>query len=114
MSKKYIEQPAFEKNEFEVGDSVRVYLSSSKVLEGNVSFVCGRDLVGVSDENFHFKQCRLLKEVKPREFWIREQNVEDLLNGKYVYGEGATISKDSACNLQGDGPYIKFREVLED
>jgi hypothetical protein len=102
MSKKYKELPAFETNEFKVGDRVRFY-EDCDANEGEVVHV-SMNVIEVHGINYgiHFKQCRKLEEVKPREFWIHSP-------GGYLVD---TLSTDDRVNLKAQG-YIKLREVLE-
>lgn len=79
MTKKYRELPAFETNEFKVGDNVHVYGCSS-VKDGvllkirhiySTAYMEARDSEDILHV-VHFKQCRKLEEIKPRIFWAYE------------------------------------------
>jgi hypothetical protein len=110
MSKKYKELPAFETNEFKVGDLINVYIGHylykvrvTRTHEYLVFFS------GADTENgeglAHFKQCRKLEEIKPREFFI------DLR----TYRSTDVIPSEYSPNPWGpDMRVIKVREVLED
>lgn len=98
---KYKEQPAFEKNDFKVGDYVRVYdeqyqfdCAISAINDCFVSFNTTRKL--------HFKQCRLLLPVKPREFYLIRDCEDD------TFG----ILEEKPNNVWKE--IVKVREVLED
>lgn len=72
MSKKYKELPAFETNEFKAGDVINVYVDYNTIHKVTVNNSFG-DYLDFGAElygRYHFKQCRKLEEVKPREFWI--------------------------------------------
>lgn len=73
MKKEWIEQPAFETNDFKVGDMVRVY-GTDYIFIGKIDMhvVEGQDMIHVQGKTedsisdyFHFKQCRLLKKKPP-------------------------------------------------
>lgn len=79
MKDEWIEQPASEINEFQVGDMIRVYGVDKSPIEVMVSHVgiveCGQeDLVGFRMVGHkmvaHFKACRLLKKREPRVLWL--------------------------------------------
>lgn len=74
---KYIEFQAFDTNQFQVGDKVRVYHSPYNVTDATVTEVQGDALLARKDPSkktqeifAHFKQCRRLEEMKPREWLI--------------------------------------------
>lgn len=114
MIKKYVEQPAFETNEFKAGDNVRIYIPRSNsplikksgVEDTEVMMIDGDYLLlkltnhFTDDVKAHFKACRLLKEVKPREFWLDFDN-----NTFYEHPHGSKFSVRLSL--------IKVREVLE-
>lgn len=70
----YIEQPAFETNEFKMGDKVRIYVATNtiddEVLKLYDQFIVIDFADGVQ-KHYHFKQCRLLKKRETREWWLR-------------------------------------------
>lgn len=108
---KYIEQPAFETNEFKIGDKINIYESSPEgsatlLKERTVDFVGKNRIVGVQEEsrNFHFKQCRLLLPAKPREFTL----FKDKKHNKYYSLEGR---QSPQCRWD---EVIRVKEVLED
>lgn len=101
---RYKELPAFEKNEFDEGDTVNVYMQgNSKPYETYVLPVQNyqeKDMVKVSGHTtlVHYKQCRKLEPMKPREWTIHTCP-------RHV---GATTAFfDHKCEEQ-----IKVREVL--
>jgi hypothetical protein len=105
---KFKELPAFETNEFKVGDRVKVYTENG-ILLGIVSSDRNKGYHyvfilkdGTEEEvEFHFKQCRNLEPVKPREFLIKRCDGED---------DDMIFEYDS---LIREG-FIWVREVLED
>ncbi len=105
---KYKEMPEFETNEFKVGNHVAFYRKSGRT-EGEVQCVHG-DIVEImygetlakSMTKVHFKQCRLLKEMNPREFYLV---VDD--RGRFYWGS------QSLSDVR-DYVHIKVREILED
>lgn len=104
---KWIEQPAFEKNEFKVGDHVNIYTWPTTYRDCVITLIENDTIIVDRDDryskgnklNADFHQCRLLKKREAREIWL------DLGTGKFckVY-EGAIVDKAA----------IKVREVLED
>lgn len=73
-------QPDWEKGieQFKVGDRVRVYSGNSSA-DGMIERIGGKYPVLVVKfkhcllrDEFHWKQCALLKKREPREFWISE------------------------------------------
>ncbi len=100
---KYIEQPAFETNEFKVGDSIMIY-DPVGVCKATV-YNSKNDIVSVTFDNgtgfayYHFKQCRLLLPTKPREWLVSIDKKRNRIS----------------CDIYNTpGPLIKVREVLED
>jgi hypothetical protein len=105
-TKKYKELAAFKTNEFKIGDMVRAYELSFRTgyVEGKILNIKGDEICfSIPDMPlvFHFKQCRKLEEVKPREFWTYRVYLQDPSSN-----EGALLRVlDEA---------IKVREVLDD
>ncbi len=115
--KKYKELPAFETNEFKIGDKVAVY-------NMGISFICTverimGEMVYCLPENrmhmyecklgrdiYNFKQCRKLEENKPREYWLNPG-----IDSRYPF-EGMTYNKHVASDLQLPG-WIRVREIIE-
>lgn len=92
--------------QFKVGDRVRVYFGT---LSHADSFVIGMELPGVSSDALmiaeagqaHWKQCRKLEDVKPREIW-------------WCTRCGAVRSNRLHCGKTcTDKNMIKMREVIE-
>ena len=99
---KYREHAAFETNEFKSGDLVRIY---DAMVVGNfrtdaVTVVKG-DLIYTGAQSYHFKQCRKVEEIKPREWWI------DTKPGVWTVWENI----DSIDKVKGG--FIRVREVEE-
>lgn len=102
---KYTEQPAFETNEFKVGDKIKVY-DGLDVFEETVKAYISEEFIEVEDGlEYSFKQCRLLLPTKPREFWV-------LINysGKASY---VTEKLEELAEYENHS-IVKVREVLED
>lgn len=83
MTDEYEELPCPDKNDFKVGDLVRVYdkMGSIKV---TVSKLKGDYFIDQENDEWHFKQCRPLKKKEPpkiREFWVDD----DGDNGLYIW-----------------------------
>lgn len=108
-------------DEFKVGDLIRFYdgfghtdsilecESKGDMLEANVR---GRY------ENYHFKACRKLEEVKPREIWVNEYklNPSTRIFGD-IYKSPEDARKDARNYAPGNLDYIrtvKFVEVIDD
>lgn len=117
---KFRELPAFETNEFKVGDRIKCYdsvvpenHSGYFVKDKEGSFVSFECRIG-STHCFraHFKQCRKLEEVKPREFYLRTIPVYHPITKEYIY-EYYSIND---CNKPEEfsEEYIKVREVMEE
>ncbi|HEY5688552.1 MAG TPA: hypothetical protein VIS27_09640 [Yeosuana sp.] len=109
MSKKYKELPAFETNEFKVGDKVICYDSAvvvsvihtvTKVFPTSIILSPGPEEYKGMDMNF--KQCRKLEEIKPREYSV---NI-DAITGNIV-GPFSSLNSDNFKT-------IKVREVMDD
>lgn len=112
MSKKYKELPAFETNEFKVGDLVKVYVGTdifqTRVLEiRRDHFVIIEDSEDRGYDIAHFKQCRKLEEIKPREF-----NVIVTEDGEIITAPSHALPNFTFNNKPVT--YIKVREVLDD
>lgn len=113
---KWEEQPAFETNEFQVDDRVRVYgdiVTERQVYSTSDAFVwmCPSLVTQVgSTEKAHFKQCRLLKKVEPPK--AREWDV------KYISASNRNRRLDQFIINEGpvsvSGEHIKLREVLDE
>ena len=102
---KYKELPAFETNEFKVGDLVKCY--DSEVSDDNeIIEVIVADKIYLKNYTYsaHFKTCRKLEEIKPREFWIVGREDEF-----YVYE-----NEPKDITLSEGFKKIRVREVLED
>jgi hypothetical protein len=113
---KYKELAAFKTNEFKVGDMVRVYdyfpyeALIVEMFNDNgegilkVQFEDPSSVKLRSTRGVHFKQCRKLEEVIPREFWINpdEKNC------------AAKILTSEPDGVYARGPFIKVIEVMED
>lgn len=102
---KYKELPAFESNEFKVGDLINIY--SPEPLQINRISKIYQDLIIVENSlsgccMFHFKQCRKLVPIEAREWevWID------------CYGDLFDNPKDLYYDKKAKK--IKVREVLED
>lgn len=111
---KWKEMPAFESaKEFEIGDTVRVY-QSVEACDGKVDAISG-DLIDVSfvqsahDRGiYHFKTCRKLVPVEPREWTGRREFFE-------ADSMGRVTSTKYILWIKGIGPEtIKVREVLDE
>jgi len=102
---KYKELPAFETNEFKVGDKVKVYNSEGHFTAFVSEIMLNKEFLRLETRTLpvHFKQCRKLEEIKPREFWV------DLLENKLLPIEYEKRNKDFSKS-----GYIKVREVIED
>lgn len=102
----YIEQPAFETNEFKAGDEFVAYSAPKhRVFSMTVFSIKGDVVLSEDGASFHFKQCRLLKKREPRAFWIFEADIRP-------DAFGVRISQcEKPSNLT---EWIKVREVLGD
>ena len=68
------ECPAFERNKFKPGDRARAYTSHGFV-DFDIKRVQGDKIYIVEDGfdfYYNFKQCRLLKEIKDKIYWIKK------------------------------------------
>lgn len=99
MTKKFKELPAFETNEFKVGDWIICY--DSEVSNGI------QEIIDISKDSIllknylhwvNFRTCRKLEEVKAREFWIDP--------GMFAY--------EYLPPHLSPNKFIKVREVLEE
>ncbi|HEY5688551.1 MAG TPA: hypothetical protein VIS27_09635 [Yeosuana sp.] len=114
MMNKYKELPAFETNEFKVGDKVAFYRKCGKAIgeitSRSTNNLCikyeSRDKNTCMTET-HFKQCRKLEEVKPREF-----NVIVTEDGEIITAPSHALPNFTFNNKPVT--YIKVREVLDD
>jgi hypothetical protein len=121
--KKYKELPAFETNEFKVGDRVKVYMSPEPyiglITEIEDSFL-KIEAVDYNEHTFeHFKQCRKLEEIKPREFWVHRDCVNNIFGQLPLRYYGSPPRFGSAViATYVDKPdrkeYIRVQEILED
>jgi len=115
---KYKELPAFETNEFKVGDMVAVYGCPS--VTGSYHTGSHHDVVHIAEEGeilvgtelnprlgFHFKQCRKLVEVEPREWWLNPVSKTYVVAGEIIEYK----NDDGVPNLAA---WIKVREVIEE
>lgn len=101
---KYVEQPAFETNLFKIGDKIHVYDMCYKNIDIHTITKINDDLIESNGKDIlHFKQCRLVLPVRPREFWIKL----DLINYSIL------IATPFDIGLKDEG-YFKVREILED
>lgn len=108
---KWVEQAAFETNEFKKGDALRSYCAIGGIERCDVTSVSG-DIVYSGDSEFHFKQCRLLKQVKPREWWVWLGDISVIEKLEKIV---AWTEKGRPDLIAHDGyKWIKVREVLED
>ena len=107
---KYKELPAFETNEFKVGDHVRLYGVSGS-FDGTITTV-GKELIVIRGDvqlTGHFKQFRKLEEVTPREY-IR---YIDEFGNLYKSGESYYFN-GTEFMITEPTKRIKLREVLEE
>lgn len=108
MTTKYKELPAFETNEFKAGDAVAFYRNCGRAI-GEIKDICDDRLEVIYERgngynsctSVHFKQCRKLEEIKPREF--------------YLHLWGSSIFTQEECAERGiaTSNLIKVREVIE-
>lgn len=106
----WIEQPAFETNEFKPGDRVNVY-DVGDITDGTVETVSGNVIfleninIGIG---FHFKQCRLLKKREPREW--------EVLATQFAPNREDVSLRFTAVNgpKMKHGDVIRVREVLDE
>lgn len=109
---KYKELPASETNTFLVGQKVKVYHGHHHI-QGNVNNVSGEFVYVTedgfysahSDSPFHFRQCRKLEAIQPKEFYIK---ITKRSNGQLDLLEVVPVNE--AFNPKDK--YIKVREVL--
>lgn len=102
---KYRELPASEVNDFKVGDWVRVYQNYGvgtedyTIKEVHIDFISVKD---ITKPMYHWKACRKLVPVEPREWTI-------------TICEDGTLSKGTpfAKNIYNYSETIRVREVLE-
>lgn len=98
---KYKELPPESETEnyFKIGDLVHIYCASSggRIGPEKVKHVW-KNNIQYYGAYYHFKQCRKLEEVKPRELWVCPQC------------DMGWVSKGSCCSSR----LKKFREVLDD
>lgn len=111
MTKKYKELPAFETNEFKVGDIVNCYCEQKTHIEIPVKcLLVDKDYLLIEDRTYqiiaHFKQCRKLVKVEPREFWLVFSHEHNYSNPS-VYPCEQIIAHKGAWQ-------IKVREVLDE
>jgi hypothetical protein len=120
---KYKELPAFETNEFKVGDRVKVYMSPEPYI-GLITEI-ENDLLEViafycNEHTFeHFRQCRKLEEIKPREFWVHRDCVNNIFGQLPLrYYGGPPRFGSAVIATYVDKPdhqeYIRVQEILED
>jgi hypothetical protein len=89
--------------QFKIGDKVEVYSTKNKDVF-DIKHIRGPHITqGEGYVWYHWKQCRLLKEKKPRTFLLRP--VEDQPYCEFVEFDGTPNQKRG---------WIKVREVLED
>lgn len=106
---KYKELPECDSaDEFKVGDRAIAYKSATNFQQFTVRGVSGHSIQSGSAELFHFKQCRKVEEVKPRE-------LEICLIHHSITDYPVVISSDvwSCKHTKGCAVY-RFREVLDD
>lgn len=101
MNKKYRELPAFETNEFRIGDIINVYIDSGNPFKEEVLNVRNNLVKTSANKVIHFKSLRKLEEIKGRLFWIK-----DSPNGRVSVNTMVSEENES-------GDWIKVREVLE-
>lgn len=101
---KYKELPAFEINQFQKGDRARVYRGDKQedviVEEIRVNGMLLLRSKDIYDSFAHFKQCRKLEELKPREWTV------------FLTKDGR-ITSAGALNFC-EAKWLRVREVLED
>ncbi len=81
---KYKELPAFETNEFEIGDKIKCYDSCTNTEQKHSIVRIIKDFVEIETQEFisgievHFSTCRKLEPVKPREWtvWIQDGDIQ--------------------------------------
>lgn len=110
----FIEQPATEINNFNIGDRVRVYHgwgTPSSDQETKVKKIESEYLH--VDGNFkavvHFKQCRLLKPVLAREWFV----TTDVINSSYPANNIVCWTEVNDVAQAPEGA-IRVREVLDE
>jgi hypothetical protein len=103
----WIECPAFETNEFKVGDRVRVYRyhGGAEIGDALVTHVKNDD-VEYGDYGAHFKQCRLLKKREAREWWVHTADFESNKKSIPMWYEKWKMD-------DFPGKWIKVREVID-
>jgi len=103
---KYRELPALEINEFQIGDLIKTYQGNQEhifyivsVNENILTVTYKEDIYEEDTSIFHFKQCRKLVPIEPREFHLHSDgSYTGINNAKFIDREKA----------------LKVREVLED
>lgn len=98
----WIEQPAFETNEFKIGDFVRIYKGTG-IEEEEVISVSSSHVCPYGGGEYHFQQCRLLKKREPREWWVAPGFADNEYFEPY---QDAQISKKEVSG------WVKVREVI--
>lgn len=126
---KYKELPAFETNEFKKEDLVHIYhsLNDVKLTE----WIHGPQKVSKLEKDYvffdgpfgyHFKQCRKLEEIKPREFYVKEVSISYTISTSDSPKLGWNMSSIESKNITNNfieiseipkEGYIKVREVIE-
>lgn len=107
---KYVELPAFETNEFNKGDYIRVYLGGTcgwqphDVLIISVAELSVEVIIDEVRYFVPFQACRKLEEIKPREFWVLKEEHRKETCLQFILDE----PRSSCMNY-----YIKVREVLD-
>jgi len=99
-------------DEFKVGDKFNAYEYDAPFKNREVTDLDGNIIISVS-HRYHFKQCRKLEEVKPREWWI---GPGVYVNGgdRFSYMDAIDYDPKPTKYRTADGtPWIKVQEVIE-
>lgn len=108
MTTKYKELPAFETNEFKVGDKVKCFDTCTNSVVINEVYRTISNYIEIRPENYlagievHISCCRKLEEIKPREFAIGLEEGHPL---QVLFG----IPRIQSGSIE----WIKVREVIE-
>lgn len=106
------ELDAFKTNAFKVGDKVRIYYDYC--VRDDYIVKIEHDLLYFKTPSIgkHFKQCRMLKKVKPREWWLGQylqQQVAKLPPFTAVRTEKPSDEYDDNCYN-----WVHVREVIDE
>lgn len=112
---KYKELPAFETNEFKKGDRIKVYGIQDTnyiicVVEDSKEYVVSFQPSIKGQYYAHFKQCRKLEEIKPKEYWINT-NWSDMFLSRNSHSPEFI---KNCISLREIKEWTLFREVIEE